>query len=499
MLEGSTLHNKSTWFKKTSKKITQQISSFPLSQFLRLSVLETRSATVSLMTESATHHVVAIPYPGRGHVNPMMNLCKLIALRRPSDFHITVIVTEEWLGFIEPETRPPNIRFATIPNVIPSEVNRGADIPGFIKAVQTKMEDPVEQVLKRIQVPISVLVYDTYLTWALDVGDRMNIPVASLFTMSATVFSMIYNYDLLVENHHVGDKFSGNMEEIVDYIPGVSPIRVGDLVKGFNGKGMEVTTPVAINAILTSAKARFLVFVSVYELEAQVIDALKSDLSVPVYAVGPAIPYFNLKDVENDQNTPDYVKWLDRQPEGSVLYISQGSFLSVSDAQLDEIVAGVQDSGVRYMWVERGEASRFESENDEKGLVIRWCDQLRVLCHGSVGAFWSHCGWNSTKEGIFSGKPMIALPIFWDQVPNSKMIEEDWKIGQRVRFDEGVLVTRDEISKLVTSSMDPKSEKGNEMRNRAKEVEEICRKATRDGGSAQIDIDSFIRDISKDR
>ncbi|KAJ0945866.1 putative crocetin glucosyltransferase [Helianthus annuus] len=450
----------------------------------------------STMVESFSHYVVAIPYPGRGHINPMMNLCKLIALRRPSDFLITFIVTEEWLGFIECEPKPPNIQFATIPNVIPSEVNRAADFPGFVKATQTKMEHPVEQLLHRMGVPISVLLYDTYFTWVLGIGNRMNIPVASLFTMSATVFSMMYHYHLRVENGHVGENFSGNTEEIVDCIPGVPPIRVADLVTGFNGKSKE-TTSIALDAILMSAKAQFLIFVSVYELEAEVIDALKSTLSIPIYAIGPSIPYFSLNDVQNDENTPDYIKWLDRQPEGSVLYISQGSFLSVSSAQLDEIVAGVQDSGIRYMWIARGETSRFKRENDEKGIVVPWCDQLRVLCHSSVGAFWSHCGWNSTKEAAFSGKPMITFPIVWDQVPNSKMIVEDWKTGRRVMIDERTMVTRAEISKLISSFMDPDSKTGKEIRKRAKEVERICRRATREGSSCQIDIDSFIRDISK--
>ncbi|KAI7748154.1 hypothetical protein M8C21_015387 [Ambrosia artemisiifolia] len=448
------------------------------------------------MAESLSHHVVAIPYPGRGHINPMMNLCKLIALRRPSDFLITFILTEEWLSFIENEPKPHNIQFATIPNVIPSEKNRATDFPGFVKATQTKMEGPVEQLLHRMGVPISVLLYDTYLTWVLSIGNRMNIPVANLFTMSATVFSMMYHYHLLVENGHAGDKFSGNTEEMVDYIPGVPPIRVADLVTGINGKGKEVA-PIALDAILMSAKAQFLIFVSVYELEAEVINALKLDLSIPVYAIGPAVPYFSLNDVQNDQNTPDYIKWLNCQPDGSVLYISQGSFLSVSSAQLDEIVAGVQDSGVRYMWIARGETSRFKRENDEKGLVIPWCDQLRVLCHSSIGAFWSHCGWNSTKEGAFSGKPMITFPIFWDQVPNSKMIVEDWKTGRRVMINEGILVTREEISKLVSGFMDKENNTGKEIRKCVKEVERICRRAIGEGGSAQIDIDSFIRDISK--
>ncbi|KAI3829970.1 hypothetical protein L1987_04102 [Smallanthus sonchifolius] len=448
--------------------------------------------------DSVSCHVVAIPYPGRGHINPLMNLCKLIALRRPSNFLITVIITEEWLGFIGSEPKRTNIRFATIPNVIPSELNRAADFAGFFNATLTKMEDPVEQLLRRMEVPVSVLVYDTYLSWVLNIGGRMNIPVANLFTMSATVFSMSFHYDLLVENCHAGDSFSGNVEEIVDYIPGVHPIRVADLVTCFNGKGKEVW-PVSSQAILMATKAQYLLFVSIYELEARAIDAFKSKLSIPVYAVGPAIPYFSLNDIQNDQNAPDYVKWLDRQPRASVLYISQGSFLSVSDAQLEEIIAGVHDSGVRYMWIARGDKTRFKYENDEKGLVIPWCDQLRVLCHGSIGAFWSHCGWNSTKEGAFSGVPILTFPIFWDQLSNSKMIVEDWKMGKRVSIGEGILVTREEISKLIRSFMDEESEKGKEMRKRAKEVEKICRQATAEGGSAQIDIDSFISDISKSR
>ncbi|KVI03717.1 UDP-glycosyltransferase 87A1-like [Cynara cardunculus var. scolymus] len=456
------------------------------------------------MADSISCHVVAIPYPGRGHINPMINLCKLIALARPSDFLITVVVTEEWLGFIASDPKPTSIRFATIPNVIPSEVNRGSDFAGFYKSTLTKLEDPVEQLLRRMEVPATVLIYDTYLMWVLNLGKRMNIPVASFFTMSATVFSMSYHYDLLLQNGHVGDNFSEKVEEEIDYLPGIPPIRVLDLLTCFNGKGKEVF-PIALQAILMAAKARFLLFVSVYELEAKVLDALKSELLLPVYAIGPSIPYFDVEKDENtsvwkkDENTPDYLEWLNRQPEASVLYISQGSFLSVSNAQLEEIITGVHESGVRYMWIARGETSRFKHKNDEKGIVIPWCEQLRVLCHSSVGAFWSHCGWNSTKEGAYSGVPMLTFPLFWDQVPNSKMIVQDWKMGKRVSDYEGSLVTREEIAKLVKSFMDHESEEGKEMRKRAREVQKICRQATNEGGSAKKDIDSFISDMLNSR
>ncbi|KAL7201422.1 hypothetical protein ACSBR1_033174 [Camellia fascicularis] len=72
-------------------------------------------------------------FPGRGIINPMMNLCYLIASRNHHIF-ITFAVTEEWLSFLSFNPKPDNIHFATIPNVIPSEIFRDADFPDFYEA-----------------------------------------------------------------------------------------------------------------------------------------------------------------------------------------------------------------------------------------------------------------------------------------------------------------------------------------------------------------------------
>ncbi|KNA16031.1 hypothetical protein SOVF_092430 [Spinacia oleracea] len=85
--------------------------------------------------------MVTIPYPGRGHVNPMLNLCNLI-LSKSNNILITFVVTEEWLGFLSSElTHLPsaNFRFIALPQVIPSEKGRSGDFPGFIEAVLTKL------------------------------------------------------------------------------------------------------------------------------------------------------------------------------------------------------------------------------------------------------------------------------------------------------------------------------------------------------------------------
>lgn len=153
-------------------------------------------------------HVVAMPYPGRGHINPMMNLCKLLS-SRSDDILITVVVTEEWLSLIGSESKPANIRFVSIPNVVPSELVRAADLLGFLDAVWTKMEAPFERLLDRLEPPVTVIIADTLLSWAVGVGNRRNIPVASLWPMSATVFSIIYYLGVLAQNRTLPVDLSG--------------------------------------------------------------------------------------------------------------------------------------------------------------------------------------------------------------------------------------------------------------------------------------------------
>ena len=54
-------------------------------------------------------HVVAVLYTGRRHVNPMMNLCKLLT-RKKYDILITFVVPEEWISFVAFDAKPSNIK-----------------------------------------------------------------------------------------------------------------------------------------------------------------------------------------------------------------------------------------------------------------------------------------------------------------------------------------------------------------------------------------------------
>ncbi|KAJ4969856.1 hypothetical protein NE237_002955 [Protea cynaroides] len=437
-------------------------------------------------------HVVAMPYPGRGHINPMMNLCKLLACREDGDLLITFVVTEEWLGFLSSDPKPANIRLRSIPNVIPSENGRAGNFLGFLEAVMTKMEDPFEQLLDQLEIAATAIITDHYLKWAIAVANRRNIPVASLCTLSPSVFSAVCQFELLEQNGHFPLDSSEKGDESMSCIPGISSICLANLPEGFiNGPSRK--SLVSFSWVVD--KSQWLLLTSFYELNTQATEDLKTRLLIPVYTVGPSIPHMTLEN-PTDSND-DYMKWLDSQSKGSVLYVSLGSFLSVSGAQMDEIAQGLHDSGVPFMWVARQDSSRLQKVCGDKGMVIPWCDQLRVLCRSSLGGFLTHCGWNSILEAVFAGVPILAFPLVWDQIPNCEFIADDLRIGWRVKKEVGIdkLVTREDIARTVISFMDSNEEESKEMRRRARELQDVCRRAIEKGGSSESNLDAFVREI----
>ncbi|KAH6803536.1 hypothetical protein C2S51_031783 [Perilla frutescens var. frutescens] len=442
-------------------------------------------------------HVVAMPYPGRGLVNPMLSLCTAVA-ERSSDMLITVVLTEEWLGLLAAVRKPPNMSFAAIPNVVPSEKVRGDDLQAFFMAVQTKMETPFVRLLDGGELPPpDFIIGDAFLPWVHEFAGRRNIPSAHLWTMSASMYTVFYHLDLLVQNGHYPVDFSVNGEAVVNYIPGLSSVRVADLPLT-DQESIQKFTQILPN----DSNARHLIFTSFYELEAQVFDAFKKKSSISIYNIGPATAYSKLKAIKMNPTTTTttdyYSRWLDLQPPSSILYISLGSFLHISVAQMDEIAAGLQSSGVRFLWVARREASRLQETSEDKGLVVEWCDQFRVLCHPSVGGFLSHCGWNSTKEAVLAGVPMLTFPIIMDQLHGAKAIVEDWRIGWRVlerQYDEKNLKKRDEIGEIMKKFMDLDNPERKEVSRNVRELQKICEREFEDGQSHQTNLDRFVESI----
>ncbi|KAA0031313.1 scopoletin glucosyltransferase-like [Cucumis melo var. makuwa] len=85
-----------------------------------------------------------------------------------------------------------------------------------------------------------------------------------------------------------------------------------------------------------------------------------------------------------------------------------------------------------------------------KGIIIRgWAPQVLILDHPAVGGFITHCGWNSTLEGVVAGVPMVTWPVAAEQFYNEKLVTEVLKIGVGVGVQKWVRTIGDFINSEV--------------------------------------------------
>ncbi|KAJ8530057.1 hypothetical protein K7X08_036892 [Anisodus acutangulus] len=146
------------------------------------------------------------------------------------------------------------------------------------------------------------------------------------------------------------------------------------------------------------------------------------------------------------------------------------------------------------------EASRFEEIIKEKGLIIRgWAPQVLILDHKAIGAFVTHCGWNSTLEGISAGLPMVTWPVFAEQFFNEKLVTEVLRTGVGVgsvkwqkTCSEGV--KKEAIAKAIKRVMMGEEAEG--FRSRAIAYKEMPRQAVEGGGLSYTGLTTLLQEIS---
>ncbi|KAJ0702155.1 putative trans-zeatin O-beta-D-glucosyltransferase [Helianthus annuus] len=234
------------------------------------------------------------------------------------------------------------------------------------------------------------------------------------------------------------------------------------------------------------------------------------------WAIGPFNP---VTICDHKNSSPESIKlftWLDKQEPNSVIYVSFGTTVSLTDEEVKEIAFGLEESGQKFIWVvrEADKADIFDGvdrrvellegyeergvESSEVGVVVRgWAPQLEILKHSSTGGFMSHCGWNSCMEGITMGVPIAAWPMHSDQPRNATLITEVLGTGiyarEWVRRDEKVTVAMvsDAVRRLMVS------EEGCEVRKKAAELGVVVRQSVEEGGVMRKELDEFLGHITR--
>lgn len=221
--------------------------------------------------------------------------------------------------------------------------------------------------------------------------------------------------------------------------------------------------------------------------------------------VGPTVPSAYLDNrLANDISygfhlhtpmTAECKAWLDERHVQSVVYVSFGSLVILCSDQMAEVAEGLYNSGKAFLWVVRAsETSKvpicFTERVKERGLIVTWSPQLDVLEHQAIGCFVTHCGWNSTMEGLGAGVPMVAMPQWADQPMNAKYIEDVWRVGVRVRPDAEGIVRKLKLERCVTEVME--GEKSKQFRSNAQSWSQKAKKAMAERGSSDSNMLEFL-------
>ncbi|KAL8208534.1 hypothetical protein R6Q57_007946 [Mikania cordata] len=234
------------------------------------------------------------------------------------------------------------------------------------------------------------------------------------------------------------------------------------------------------------------------------------------WAIGP----FNPVNITGYKNmSPESIKlfnWLNKQEPNSVIYVSFGTTVTLTDEEVKEIAIGLEESGQKFIWVvrEADKADIFDRKDDRRvelpegyedrvassgvGVVVwGWAPQLEILNHSATGGFMSHCGWNSCMEGITMGVPMAAWPMHSDQPRNAVLITEVLAIGiyarEWERRDEKVVAVV--VSEVVRRLM--VSEEGCLVRKKAEELGAAVRQSVEEGGVMRKELDEFVGHITR--
>ncbi|KFK34562.1 hypothetical protein AALP_AA5G161900 [Arabis alpina] len=391
-----------------------------------------------------------------------------------------------------------------------------ADMVKFFNAANT-LEEQVEKAMEEMVQPRpSCIIGDMSLPFTSRLAKKFKIPKILFHGFSCFSLTCIQ----VVRESGILKVIESNDEYI--NLPGL-PDRVEftkpqiSVLQSVEGDLKEIT-----DKIIAADNDSYGVIVNTFEeLEVDYVREYKKAKAGKVWCVGP-VALCNKLGLDKAQRgdkasigQEQCLKWLDSQETGSVLYVCLGSLCNLPLAQLKELGLGLEESNKPFIWVIRErekyeglakwiQESGFEERIKDRGLVIKgWAPQVFILSHTSIGGFLTHCGWNSTLEGITEGVPLLTWPLFAEQFYNEKLVVKILKAGLKIGVEKsmiygkeeeiGVMVSRESVRKAVDELMS-ENEEAEERRRRVKQLSDLANKAL-EGGSSHSNISWLVQDI----
>ncbi|KAJ6833909.1 scopoletin glucosyltransferase-like [Iris pallida] len=363
---------------------------------------------------STTAEVLLVPIPHPGHLFPFAELCSKLTLK---GLRITILYPSH-------SDPPSSLLSHPLVHVRRYPHSHELDPPQVQSLISRHVSDYIDG---RDRPCAAVAVVDDLLSWLVDSLSSRGVPAAVFFTTSAA---------------------SCAIDRAVDGLPRGEILAV----EGLPDMGVTSSVPrpgapkwrpgPTVGRLAAAGSAVALLFNTCRELERPFLDYMAREEGKPVWAVGPLLRPGG----EPEGEGGDAIRWLDRKPRGSVIYVSFGSLVRPGDAELAVLADGLVESNRDFIWVTKSDqlADRLAGT---RGLVVKgWAPQLAILGHASTGGFVCHCGWNSTLEALRSGVPMLTWPVRGDQFLNARLVTHFLKVGIPLKEEADVEVKRGDVA-----------------------------------------------------
>ncbi|XVE56835.1 hypothetical protein DITRI_Ditri04bG0042500 [Diplodiscus trichospermus] len=449
-------------------------------------------------------HALVIPLPEQGHVAPLMKLALQIAAHAVKvTFVNTEFIHEKIMASI-----PKNIgverrlvSLVSLPDGLEVEDDR-TDVVKLTETCQSTMPGYLEDFILKINhsninEQITCVVADTSVGWALEVAKKLGIEAVAVWPAGGPCLALALHIPQLLEAEIIDNDGTVKKDE---------PISVSKAFPAWTSSeiGWSSTDPVIQKLLfgffsIVPKYAKFydrILCNSVHELDSAALQLVPN-----VLPIGPLLASNHLGTFAGNFWPEDStcLEWLDNRTSGSVIYVAFGSTGEANLEQLEELALGLELIGQPFLWVVRSDFMNgsqakfpdgFRDRVAECAKFVEWAPQEKVLAHPSVACFLSHCGWNSTMEGLSMGVPFLCWPYFADQFCNKNYICDVWKIGLGLTKDGDGIVTRHEISTKIKTLLASDAIKAN-----ALHIKEIARKSSSEGGSSFKNFRDFIEHI----
>ncbi|KAK4265632.1 hypothetical protein QN277_026657 [Acacia crassicarpa] len=493
------------------------------------------------MTKKLEVHFILIPLMSAGHVLPIVDLAKLLGRR--NNVKVTIMTTpvnavrvganiDREIQCCGSSISVQPFRFPSVEAGLPEGCESSEAVPcpdlmyNFAKAT-TMLQKPVEEALEKIVIPTipTCFILDKNLPFLFDVAKKFKVPI--IISDALNCFSLLCNHNLF--HSKVYENVSESESFVVPGLPHRIVFKKYQLQEYFSMNVGEFN--VLREKVWQNEGEAFGVLVNSFqELEEEYVKEFTRLTGHKVYCVGP-LSLVNKEhkdkaqrgklDSKEEEEEGEYLRWLDSWPATSVIFANLGSLTFVPPGQVMEIILGLEASKRPFIWVlimrdahKRKELNKLLKEDGVeervkgRGLIIRgWVPQILILSHTAIGAFLTHCGWNSTLEGITSGVPLITFPLTAEQFYNEKVAVQLLETGVRVGVEKamhfevedksGIQVRREKVKEAIEKVMGEEDEESKRIRERAGNYREKANKAMEKGGSSYLNLSLMIEDIKQ--